>query len=281
MSTRARTATFAGALFLGALVGCGDGSTGSTGSLGSYQPGGWGEPGNTNNNQSSSGSGSSSGGNTSSSGGTTTTNTSSGGTTPTGSSSGGTSPTGSGSGGTAVVDAGPPPPPPLTAQEALTQVGACMQLSQFTSNQQFGAAAADIAKATVITGGGGNCMGCHNVGDNGFWASYGTQGGINLTQQMFTQTQQMPYILKWFAPTVDQNGNFKDVVASNAIVDQEAAAASCTTQNGAGCHPKFQLNPNLVSAMNAFVTTTLMMWHSNSCAARPPGDAGVADASAD
>jgi hypothetical protein len=185
------------------------------------------------------------------------------------------------SGGTTVVDAGPPPPPPLTAQEAIKQVGACMQLSQFTSNTQFGASAADIAKATVTSGGGGNCMGCHNVGDNGFWASYGKQNGVDLTQQMFTQTQQMPYILKWFAPTVDQNGNFKDVVASNSIVQQEAASLSCTTQNGVGCHPKFQLNPSLVSAIDAFVTSTLMMWHSNMCTAPPPGDAGSMDARAD
>jgi hypothetical protein len=267
-----------GALFLGALAGCGDGSTGSS-SLGGYGPaGGWGSPGTGDNNNGSSG-GSTTGGGNSSSGSPT--GPSSGGTTPTGSSSGGTTPTGSSSGGPAIVDAGPPPPPPLTAQEALTQVGACMQLGLFTNNQQYGAAAADIAKATVTTGGGGNCMGCHNVGDNGFWASYGNQGGVNLTQQMFSETQQMPYILKWFAPTVDQSGNFKDVVASNAIVDQSAAAAACTTQNGAGCHPKFQLNPNVVSAMNAFVTTTLMMWHSNACTAPPPGDGGLADAGAD
>lgn len=157
-----------------------------------------------------------------------------------------------------------------------------MQYAAFTNRSQNGTAAADIAKSTVINEGGGNCMGCHNVGDNGFWASYGTQGNVNLTMQMFTETQQMPFILKWFAPTVDMNGNFKDVVASHSIVEQEAASQSCTAANQAGCHPKFQLNPNVVTAIDAFVTRTLTMWHAGTCSAVPPPvDAGAADARAD
>jgi hypothetical protein len=155
-----------------------------------------------------------------------------------------------------------------------------MQYTQFTDRGANGVSAADIARATVVNEGGGNCMGCHNVGDNGFWASYGSQANTNLTMQMFTETQQMPFILKWFAPSVDANGQFKDIIASHSIVDQEIASQSCNNPNGVGCHPKFQLNPNLVTAIDTFVSNTLMMWHAGTCTAAPQAGDGGVDAAA-
>jgi hypothetical protein len=260
--------TFASALLVGAYAGCSDGASDPSGGMGNYHPPqGSGPVSGSNGDQGTSSSGASSGG---SSSGTSSGGTSSGTTSSSSGSSGGSSSGGSDAG--APVEAGPPP---LTATQALTQVGSCMQLTAFTDSSKYGSSAADIAKATVINEGGGNCMGCHNVGDNGFWASYGTQAGTNLTQQMFTETQQMPFILKWFAPTVDQNGAFKDIVASNAIVDQEAASQSCGNPNGTGCHPKFQLNPNVVSAINDFVTNTLTAWHAGTCGTTAPVDAGT------
>jgi hypothetical protein len=268
MISKTLSITFVSALLVGAYAGCSDGAANPGGSMGNYHPAG---SGTVNGDQGGSSSGTSSGGSSSgtSSGGTSSgTTSSSGGST----SSGGSSSGGSDAG--APVEAGPPP---LSATQALAQVGSCMQLTAFTDRSKYGVSAADIARSTVVNEGGGNCMGCHNVGDNGFWASYGTQAGTDLTQQMFTETQQMPFILKWFAPTVDQNGQFKDIVASNAIVDQEAASQSCANPNGTGCHPKFQLNPNTVSAINDFVTNTLTMWHAGTCTGTgtAPADAGA------
>lgn len=255
MVSRISTVTFLAALLVGAVAACSDGASDLGGGMGNYHPGTSG-PATGNQETGSSSGGSSSSGATSSS---------------SGSSSGATSGSSSGSSG-GTPEAGPPP---LTCTQALAQVGSCMDFSQFTSTATYNVSAADIAKATVITGGGGNCAGCHNVGDNGFWASYGTVNGQDLTQQMFTETQQMPFILKWFGCTVDQNGQFKDVVASDAIVNQEAASQQCTNQNGTGCHPRFQLDPNLVSAINDFVNNTLTKWHSGQCSGTAPKDAGT------
>jgi hypothetical protein len=58
-------------------------------------------------------------------------------------------------------------------------------------------------------------------------------------------------------------------------VNQEAASQQCANPNGTGCHPKFQLDPNVVSAINDFVNNTITMWHSGACTATPPADAGA------
>ncbi|MGD0528038.1 MAG: hypothetical protein ABSE49_23090 [Polyangiaceae bacterium] len=189
----------------------------------------------------SSGSGSSSG--SSSSGGSSTGSSggSSTGSSSTGSSSGSTS--GSDSGSTATPDAGPPP---VSLQEALTAFAGCMQYSDFTSTTTNGVAASDIAKAQTTQY--GDCNACHNAGDGGFWASYGQVQGQDMTQVMFQQTQMFPYITKW------------------------------VTGTGTPCHPKFQLNPAVVQAIQDFVNVTLTRWQNNQCTGSGlPSDAGLGE----
>ena len=255
MIPRAMSVTFVSALLVGAWVGCGSDS-GGTGGLdpggGAYQGGGG--PATTGGSGSSSGStatGSSSGAATGSS--------------TTGSSSGATGADAS----TPVVEAGPPP---LTLQEALTQFASCMSYTAFTDSSANGASAADVAKSQTTQY--GDCNACHNAGDGGFWASYGTVQGQDMTKMMFTETQQFPYITKWVTGTVDTNGNFKDLAPSNAIADQAALASQC--MQGTPCHPKFQLDPNVVAAINTFVTNTITAWHNGTCnQTTPPADAGT------
>jgi len=166
------------------------------------------------------------------------------------------------------VEAGPPP---LTLQQALTQFAGCMSYTAFTDSSANGSAAADIAKSQTTQY--GDCNACHNQGDGGFWASYGTVQGQDMTMMMFQQTQQFPYITKWVTGTVDASGNFKDLAPSNAIANQSALASQC--MKGTPCHPKFQLDPNVVAAINAFVTDTITKWHAGTCSTTPPGDAGT------
>ncbi len=259
MIPRALSVTFVSALLVGAWAGCGDDSGGGSSLYGSgsqYQGGsGPAQPG------SSSGSttGSSSGATGSSSGATGSSSGSSGGSSSSGSSSGGT-----------PVEAGPAP---LTLQEALTQFANCMSYTAFTDSSATGYSAADVAKSQTTQY--GDCNACHNAGDGGFWASYGTVQGQNMTQMMFTQTQQFPYITKWVTGTVDTNGNFKTLAPSNAIADQAALASQC--MQGTPCHPKFQLDPNVVTAINNFVTNTITQWQSGTCgqALPPPADGGT------
>ena len=256
MISRAMSVTFVSALLVGAWAGCGsDGGGGSSGtpySGGPYQSGSGGPA----------TSGSSSGGATGSSSGT-----------ATGSSSGGTGSSSGSSSGGATNEAGAPVeagPPPVTLQQALTQFASCMSFTEFTSKGASGASAADVAKSQTTQY--GDCNACHNAGDGGFWASYGTVQGQDMTQMMFDQTKQFPYIAKWVTGTVDMNGNFKDLAPSNSIANQAALASQC--QQGTPCHPKFALDPAVVSAINDFVTNTITAWHAGTCNQAPPGDAG-------
>ena len=207
MISRALSVGLVGALCIGAWVGCGDGaSTGGIGSVGSYHSGSGGPA--TTGDTGSSGGGSSSSSSSSSG------------------SSGGSSSSGSSSGGTAEAGApaGEAGPAPVTLEEALTQFAACMSYSDFTAKTSNGYAAADVAKNRAQYG---DCNACHNAGDGGFWASYGTVEGQDMTTVMFQNTQQMPYILKWVTGTVDTEGNFKGLAPSNAIADQATLASQC------------------------------------------------------
>ena len=45
---------------------------------------------------------------------------------------------------------------------------------------------------------------------------------------------------------------------------------------GHPCHPKFQLNPDVATAINTFVTTTITKWQTNTCTGSGlPSDAGM------
>jgi hypothetical protein len=256
MLPRAMTVTFVSALVIGAYAGCGSGDATVPGSSGEYHPGETASSGSSGSSTSSSSSGGSSSGTTSSSGGST-------------SSSSGSSTSSSSSGGIAV-EAGPAP---LTLDQAFAQFAACMQYSDFTSTTANGVAASDIAKAQTTQY--GDCNACHNAGDGGFWASYGTVQGQDMTQVMFQQTGTFPYITKWVTGTVDSNGNFKTLAPSNDIADQAALANQCNP--GTPCHPKFQLDPALVQAISDFVTTTITNWQNNTCTGSglPASDAGT------
>jgi hypothetical protein len=247
--------TFVSALLVGAWAGCGSDSGGS----GSMYPGGGAYNGGggpaTTGSSSGTASGSSSGTTGSSSGGS-------------GSSSGSASSSGGGTDASAPVEAGPAP---LTLQQALTQFASCMSYTAFTDSSANGYSAADVAKSQTTQY--GDCNACHNAGDGGFWASYGTVQGQDMTQMMFSQTQQFPYITKWVTGTVDTNGNFKDLAPSNAIANQAALASQC--MQGTPCHPKFQLDPAVIAAINDFVTNTITAWHNGTCGQTPPADAGA------
>ena len=260
MIPRAMTVTFVSALVIGAYAGCGSGDPTGTGQTGEYRPGNTASSGSSSGNAASSSTGGSSGG--SSSG------------TASSSGSGGSS-SGSSSGGTAEAGApGEAGPAPVTLAEAFAQFAACMSFSDFTSKTTNGAAAADIARSQTTQY--GDCNACHNAGDGGFWASYGTIQGQNMEQIMFTQTQSFPYIAKWVTGTVDSTGAFKGLAPSNSIADQATLAAQCTA--GTPCHPKFQLNPAVAQAITDFVTLTITKWQNHACTGNGlPSDAGLGE----
>jgi hypothetical protein len=62
--------------------------------------------------------------------------------------------------------------------------------------------------------GNGNpsCMDCHNQGDGGNWMAGGT---TTLATKAFQMNQGFPFIKRMVSGTVDANGGFKALVASN------------------------------------------------------------------
>ena len=165
----------------------------------------------------------------------------------------------------------------LTATQALAAVGACMEYSVFQSS---GTNLLPIDGETINAG---NCGGCHNMGDGAFWASYGTVAGVDQSMLMFQKTQTMPYLAKWISPVIN-NGVFVDLQASNAIVNQSVTAASCvpSSANSNWCHPQYQLNPDLVTAIDTFVTDAITRWHAGTCSGpSTPTEAGAPESGHD
>jgi hypothetical protein len=86
---------------------------------------------------------------------------------------------------------------------------------------------------------------------------------------MLAQTQMdITYIKKWITGTVDQNGNFSGLVASNALEQQVDLTQVCMVQGD--CHPKINLNLDLttsatLAAVNQFVQATLTRYNMGSC----------------
>jgi hypothetical protein len=161
------------------------------------------------------------------------------------------------------------PTPVKTVQSELMKVGACMQLSDFTAQgPSVGgntAAACDLGSDNDTAQYQGNpspCNTCHSYGDGGFEANADAPTMLAQTQMSIT------YIKKWITGTVDQNGNFSGLVASNALEQQVDLTQTCMVQGD--CHPKINLNldpttsPTL-AAVNQFVQATLTRYNNNEC----------------
>jgi len=166
--------------------------------------------------------------------------------------------------------------PGITPQQAMAQVGACMTYADFQSSGLI-----YLPQSQTLNQ--GDCLGCHNMGDGAFWASFGTINGTDMSMMMFQKTQTMPYLAKYISPII-QNGQFAGLQASNAIVNKETLAAQCqpSPANNNWCHPQFQLDPMTVGSINTFVQTTLNRFTNNQCPnVVPTPDAGAADAGVD
>lgn len=158
------------------------------------------------------------------------------------------------------------PAPLVTVQGELEKFGKCMSLTDFTATVTVNGAtraAADIWNSTAnVQGNNYDCQNCHNVGDGGFYA-------YQDATTMLTQTQSdITFIKKYVTGTVDQNGNFAGLQASNAIRQKAALTQTCTVQGG--CHPKINLNPApgqspTLAAVDQFVQATLTRYNNNQC----------------
>ncbi len=153
----------------------------------------------------------------------------------------------------------PDGPPANSAEEALTQFGACMTRELW-----------DLHEMNLLahnqTAGWGPCRGCHNRGFAGAFLD----DDETLT---YEQNKKLPYMLKIVTAQVSAAGVFEDLVPSERMVFK--GSEICTYADEALCHPKFALNPNIAANLNAFFTTVHTRWTEGLCDA-PVGGAGGA-----
>jgi len=76
------------------------------------------------------------------------------------------------------------------------------------------------------------------------------------------------FVKKYITGTVDQNGNFSGLVASDAIEQQVDLTQTCPEQGT--CHPKINLNLDPTSsatlaAVQQFVQATLTRYNNKEC----------------
>jgi hypothetical protein len=159
----------------------------------------------------------------------------------------------------------------------LVQVGNCMTYADFQSSGL-------VYLPEAQTADDGSCGGCHNQGESGFWASYGTVNGVDQSMLMFQKTQQMPYLTKYIAASLSASGDFMGLEPSNAIQNQSTQAATCVPGPGNNnfCHPIFELSDTVQTAIGTFVSNSITAWHNGQCAApTSPSGEGGADGGAD
>lgn len=139
---------------------------------------------------------------------------------------------------------------PLTLQEALAEFGDCMDLEVWMRTEMY-------SLPYVETDQNQECQACHAD----------KTGGSLLSSDLvatFDYHTQMPAVMRLVTGTVDERGNFKDLVASNRYI--EKGVDSCPAEElGVVCHPTYALPNNMQEAVADFVNETLDRWKNGTC----------------
>ncbi|MFO0550597.1 MAG: hypothetical protein U0271_19540 [Polyangiaceae bacterium] len=145
-----------------------------------------------------------------------------------------------------------PPPAGPTLEEALQMFADCMSYDDWTNYGMNTIASSQTQY--------GDCHGCHSQGEAGFIANK-----IN-DQDMFDRSRDFPFIKRYVSGTVDENGAFDKLVASNRIINKGLEAQSCDPDID-NCHPVFSLPAAKQQAVQNFVDATLQKVEAGGCTA--------------
>jgi hypothetical protein len=148
-------------------------------------------------------------------------------------------------------------PPGKTLAEAVEQFGGCMSLTDWTDNKLD-----DLCNMQVD--GGQRCKDCHSVGQNNTWLGPDVE-------KTFEMNTEFPYIMRLVSGTVDDNGNFKDLVESMRF--QQKGQEACINPP---CHPKFELSDELVKGLHDFFAVTKVKYEQGPCMDSGTGGGGGA-----
>jgi hypothetical protein len=102
----------------------------------------------------------------------------------------------------------------------------------------------------------GPCLGCHNGGQGSLWLAADPRS-------TFEQMRRFPFLQKFVVGRVDAQGNFKDLIPSERII--EKSNEPCPMGAEAQCHPQFGLSAAAQSAVTTFVNLTLQNLAAGSC----------------
>jgi mono/diheme cytochrome c family protein len=140
---------------------------------------------------------------------------------------------------------------PRNLTEALARFGACMQRT--TWDATYGAN--NATQAARQGSEQGQCMACHTSGTGG--AFLAASSG-----DTFEMNRLRPYVLKLVLSQHNEDGSFKDLIPAKRIEKRGGEG---------GDHPAYQLTPERIAAIDAFVEQTLVRYHDYSldCATTP------------
>jgi mono/diheme cytochrome c family protein len=138
-----------------------------------------------------------------------------------------------------------------TLKQALDEYGACMDINDWKASGLDSLYSAQTLNY-------GPCGSCHQAGEGGNWL------GSN-TLETFDRNREFPYIKRQITGTVDDDGNFKDLIAAHRFSQKGAEPCQVDTN----CHPGYVLSPDLKAGIDAFVQKTLDKWHAKQCPPPP------------
>lgn len=142
----------------------------------------------------------------------------------------------------------------MTLAGAVQQFGGCMALDDWTANnlQQI--------QNTQVDG-GQRCRDCHSSGQNNAWLNGDGDAEVNDADiETFEMNRTYPYIMRLVSGTVDEDGNFQDLVESKRFIQKGQEA--CLQPP---CHPKFELAQELKDGLHSFFQTTKAKYDQGPC----------------
>jgi len=140
--------------------------------------------------------------------------------------------------------------PPQTLASALDDFGSCMSIEVFVETGVY-----KLFKNLAIVGNQEQaCGSCHASGEGGAVISEDVEAA-------FIGSSTFPGVMRFVTGTVDEQGNFKDLVPSNRFIDK--GADECYP--GELCHPPYDLPTDMQRAILTFTEESLARWEAGEC----------------
>lgn len=154
---------------------------------------------------------------------------------------------------------------------ALDEFGACMSLEVFIKTGIY-----QLYKGVAykVSEGPQNCGSCHTPNGNGICMGNSCIGDDVMS--MFKSNSTFPGVMRIVTGTLDNEGNFADLVPSYRYRDKgklamqyidtpnnPEAAEQCVYPDGTDCHPHYDMevmNPELDTAIQLFTEESIRRW---------------------